>query len=308
MVELKHDIAVAKGSRRLADAVRAAKIAAAQRSDIVVDIREAEKARLGSLADEMLEVADAVPPTDDLFDFTLSEGPQPRYWVDGTAHISMARDRTTYRFMRETRLGRVTLAESTDVQRMVDAVTEYVAERMVERLGRDVPITYEQVLAQAGPDATIGRPHIADALVANGVVPDRSTAFEHLLSNSGPYHVGHYAIDPVRAVTLVRAAGGVPVMAHPFADVRGRVVGDAVIEEMIDAGLLGLEAHHRDHTPEQVRHARDLARTHDLLVTGSSDYHGDGKPNRLGENTTEPDQYERLVALATSDVGVVRGR
>ncbi|MCT1605462.1 MAG: PHP domain-containing protein [Dermacoccus nishinomiyaensis] len=182
------------------------------------------------------------------------------------------------------------------------------AERMVERLGRDVPITYEQVLAQAGPDATIGRPHIADALVANGVVPDRSTAFEHLLSNSGPYHAGHYAIDPVRAVTLVRAAGGVPVMAHPFADVRGRVVDDAVIEEMIDAGLLGLEAHHRDHTPEQVRHARDLARTHDLLVTGSSDYHGDGKPNRLGENTTEPDQYERLVALATSDVGVVRGR
>ena len=159
-----------------------------------------------------------------------------------------------------------------------------------------------------GPDATIGRPHIADALVANGVVPDRSTAFENLLSNSGPYHVGHYAIDPVRAVTLVRAAGGVPVMAHPFADVRGRVVDDAVIEEMIDAGLLGLEAHHRDHTPEQVRHARDLARTHDLLVTGSSDYHGDGKPNRLGENTTEPDQYERLVALATSDVGVVRGR
>ncbi|QOG06333.1 hypothetical protein IGS74_17645 [Aureimonas sp. OT7] len=133
MAELKHDIAVAKGSRRLADAVRAAKIAAAQRSDIVVDIREAEKARLGSLADEMREVADAVPPTDDLFDFTLSEGPQPRYWVDGTAHISMARDRTTYRFMRETRLGRVTLAESTDVQRMVDAVTEYVAERMVER-------------------------------------------------------------------------------------------------------------------------------------------------------------------------------
>ncbi len=182
------------------------------------------------------------------------------------------------------------------------------AERMVERLGRDVPITYEQVLAQAGPDATIGRPHIADALVANGVVPDRSTAFEHLLSNSGPYHVGHYAIDPVRAVTLVRAAGGVPVMAHPFADVRGRVVDDAVIEEMIGAGLLGLEAHHRDHTPEQVRHARDLARTHDLLVTGSSDYHGDGKPNRLGENTTEPDQYERLVALATSDVGVLRGR
>lgn len=182
------------------------------------------------------------------------------------------------------------------------------AERMVARLAEDVPITYEQVLAQAGPGATIGRPHIADALVANGVVPDRSAAFEHLLHNDGPYHVGHYAIDPVRAVTLVRAAGGVPVMAHPFAAARGRVVDDSVVEEMVDAGLAGLEAHHRDHTPAQVRHALDLARAHDLVVTGSSDYHGAGKPNRLGENTTEPEQYERLVALATSDVDVVRGR
>ncbi|KAA0972039.1 hypothetical protein FPY71_02670 [Aureimonas fodinaquatilis] len=133
MAEPKSELAVAKGSRRLADAVRAAKIAAAHRSDIVVDIREAERARLSALADEMTEVAQAVPVADDLFDFTLSEGPQPRYWVDGTAHISMARDRVTYRLMRETRLGRVTLAESTDSQRIVDAVTEYVAERIVER-------------------------------------------------------------------------------------------------------------------------------------------------------------------------------
>lgn len=133
MGEPKTDLAVAKGSRRLTDAVRAAKIAAAQRSDIVVDIREAERARLATLADDMKEVSDAVPATDDLFDFTLSEGPQPRYWVDGTAHVSMARDRVTYRFLRETRLGRVTLSESTDPQRIVDAVTEYVAERIVER-------------------------------------------------------------------------------------------------------------------------------------------------------------------------------
>lgn len=162
MAELKHDIAVAKGSRRLADAVRAAKIAAAQRSDIVVDIREAEKARLGSLADEMREVAEAVPPTDDLFDFTLSEGPQPRYWVDGTAHISMARDRVTYRFLRETRLGRVTLAESTDVQRMVDAATEYVAERMVER-DRAMALSDRVAARGEGGKLVIAAPETADA-------------------------------------------------------------------------------------------------------------------------------------------------
>lgn len=182
------------------------------------------------------------------------------------------------------------------------------ARRMVELMAADMDITYEQVLAQAGPDATIGRPHIADALVANGVVPDRSAAFASVLHSSSRYHVGHYALDPVRAVELVRAAGGVPVMAHPFAAARGRVVDDAVVHAMADAGLLGIEAHHRDHTPAQVRHALDIASARDLVVTGSSDFHGAGKPNRLGENTTDPGQYERLLASATSSVGVIRGR
>lgn len=121
------------GTRRLADAVRAAKIAAAHRSDVVVDIREADRARLEIFAEEIQGLSDDLPPGDDLFDFTISGGPQPRFWIDGTAHVSMARDRRTYRFVRETRIGRVTLAESTATRAIADRVTDYVAERIVER-------------------------------------------------------------------------------------------------------------------------------------------------------------------------------
>ncbi|KQT66108.1 MULTISPECIES: hypothetical protein [unclassified Aureimonas] len=133
MSEGKDNVASLKGSRRLADAVRAAKISAAQRSDVVVDIREADRARLEIFAEEMQPVVDEMPAGDDLFDFTISGGPQPRYWVDGTAHVSMARDRRTYRFVRETRIGRKMLAESTYPKEIADRVVAYVAERIVER-------------------------------------------------------------------------------------------------------------------------------------------------------------------------------
>lgn len=123
----------ANGTRRLAEAVRAAKIASAQRTDVVIDIREADRARLEIFADELQPIAEAVPGDDDLFDFMLAGGSQPRFWIDGTAHVMMARDRRTYRFVRETRIGRVTLAESAEVRVIVDHVTDYVAERMVER-------------------------------------------------------------------------------------------------------------------------------------------------------------------------------
>ncbi|YAL84031.1 PHP domain-containing protein [Dermacoccaceae bacterium W4C1] len=179
------------------------------------------------------------------------------------------------------------------------------AQRMVELIAADHPITWEQVQTQFGAEATIGRPHIADALIAAGVVPDRDTAFAHLLANDGPYHVGHYAPDPVTAVRLVRDAGGVPVMAHPFASKRGRIVGDEVIAAMAGAGLAGLEANHRDHEPADIAHARELAQELGLFVTGSSDYHGTGKRNRLGENLTEPVVLEQIVSLATSDTTMV---
>jgi predicted metal-dependent phosphoesterase TrpH len=161
------------------------------------------------------------------------------------------------------------------------------------------PITWDLVLDQIEPGATVGRPHIADALVTAGVVPDRNTAFADLLHNGSPFFVDHYAVDPVRAVRLVRAAGGVPVFAHPAASHRGRTVDESVIHELAAAGLAGLEVDHRDNPPEARERLRGLAADLGLLVTGASDYHGSGKPNRLGENSTDPEVFAALVDQAT---------
>lgn len=166
---------------------------------------------------------------------------------------------------------------------------EHRAERMVARLAAGgVPVTWADVLLQAKDAVAVGRPHIADALVELGVVPDRSAAFVDLLSARGPYYVGYAAPTAVDAVRAVVAAGGVPVFAHPGADGRGRVVADDVIEELAEAGLVALEVDHRDHSPAQRDRLRALANGLGLLVTGSSDYHGAGKPNVLGENLTDP--------------------
>lgn len=174
------------------------------------------------------------------------------------------------------------------------------AERITDALAQDVPLTYDDVLAQVTPGATVGRPHIADALVARGVVASRDEAFARYLYDGSPYYARHYAPSAVDGVRLIRQAGGVPVMAHPFAAKRGRVVADEVIEEMAEAGLVGLEAHHPDHDDDQVRHTVDLASALGLLVTGSSDYHGAGKAQRLAARTTPPAAYEALVAHETA--------
>jgi len=168
-------------------------------------------------------------------------------------------------------------------------------DRMIRRMADDgIPVTVEEVRAQLAPGATLGRPHLADALVANGVVPTRDEAFRDLLHDGSKYYVGHYAPDPVAAIKLVRSAGGVPVLAHPFA-MRTATISDDMVEELADAGLAGLEAHHRDHEPADVERAVHLAERHDLVVTGSSDYHGTGKLNRLGEFTTDPREWSRIV-------------
>ena len=151
------------------------------------------------------------------------------------------------------------------------------AERMVERLAEDYPLNWDDVSAHVAPGATIGRPHIADALVAAGIVADRNEAFASILTSHSRYFVTHYAPDPVLAVELVRAAGGVPVFAHPVAQARGRVVAPEIFHDMIDAGLLGLEVEHRDNPPEGRAWLRKLAQETGLFMTGSSDYHGAGK-------------------------------
>lgn len=171
----------------------------------------------------------------------------------------------------------------------VRAARQSRARRMVDLLSEDFDLTWADVEEQTGADATVGRPHIADALVALGVVPDRSAAFDELLAAGSRYWVPHHAPELVDAIDLVRQAGGVPVLAHPGAPTRGRAVTEAEVAQLAARGLAGLEVWHRDHTDAEQLRLEALAERFELLATGSSDYHGAGKPNRLGENLTSDD-------------------
>lgn len=173
-------------------------------------------------------------------------------------------------------------------------------QRMVELLAADgFPITYDEVLEMAAAEASLGRPHIADVLVRHGVFPSRDEAFADVLSSHSRYYVAHHAPDPVHATEMIVAAGGVPVIAHPFASKRGEVVSDDLVADMADAGMVGVEVDHRDHGPSERAHAAALADRLRLVQTGSSDYHGAGKPNRLGENTTPIASLEAILERAT---------
>ena len=133
MSEAAQNAVSATNVHKLADAVREMKSNAADREDVVVDMREAAHSRLEILAQELHPVFAEVPDDDPMFDFAISSGQQPRLWIDAVAHVTMGPDRRTYRFLRDTRLGRVVLAESTETGPVAEQVTRYIAERMVER-------------------------------------------------------------------------------------------------------------------------------------------------------------------------------
>ena len=173
------------------------------------------------------------------------------------------------------------------------------AEQMVERIGADYELTWEDVLAQTTEGATVGRPHIADALVARGLVLTRSEAFAGILHWEAGYYQPHYAPDPLFAIRLVRAAGGVPVLAHPATRGLAHMLPEKRLAEMVEAGLFGLELEHRENEPAAKARLYELAAKYGLAVTGSSDYHGTGKPNRLGENTTSPEVLEQIIEQGT---------
>lgn len=172
------------------------------------------------------------------------------------------------------------------------------AEDMVRRIAEDYAITWDDVLAQATEGATVGRPHIADALVARGLAEDRSAAFAGILHWRSGYFQPHYAPDPLTGVRLIRGAGGVPVLAHPATNSRG-VIPESRLRRLAEAGLFGLELDHRENRRDGVEVLRGYAAKYGLAITGSSDYHGAGKPNRLGENTTDPAVLDRLIEEAT---------
>jgi 3',5'-nucleoside bisphosphate phosphatase len=162
-----------------------------------------------------------------------------------------------------------------------------------------VPVTWEQVARIAG-DGSVGRPHVASALVELGVVPTVDDAFTGAwLADGGRAHVAKHETDPFEAIRLVKAAGGVTVFAHPGAAKRGRTVPEPAIAEMAAAGLDGIEIDHMDHDPATRARLRALAADLDLLVTGSSDYHGSRKTCVLGEYTTDPEVYGEITRRAT---------
>lgn len=175
---------------------------------------------------------------------------------------------------------------------------------IVARLNRlGVALTVDQVLAQATGTPSVGRPHVADALVANGTVADRAEAFDRFLADGRPGHVSHYAIDPGKAIELVRAAGGVPVIAHPWGRSTYKVMtADTIARLVTDHGLAGIEVDHQDHSPESRAMLHGIARELGIIATGSSDHHGAGKvDHELGINTTAPEQFEALLAVARSN-------
>jgi hypothetical protein len=175
-------------------------------------------------------------------------------------------------------------------------------ERIVTTLAAaGYPVAWERIVEASG-GGVVGRPHVARALVEAGVVGSVEEAFATLLHQRGPHHVPKADTDVLEGIALVRAAGGVPVFAHGLASRRGRVVDDTAIAAMAGAGLVGLEVDHPDHSPAERDHLRGLAGELGLLVTGSSDHHGTNKTTPLGACTTDPAQYEALLAAGTGSV------
>jgi predicted metal-dependent phosphoesterase TrpH len=175
---------------------------------------------------------------------------------------------------------------------------------MTERLAEDYQISWDEIQQHVKPGSTIGRPALADALVRAGVVPDRSSAFSSILHRSSKYYVSEKTLRTEEAIKLIRDAGGVPIMAHPLIDFpAGASAADLPHEHFelfIQAGIMGFEVDHRSVPPLAKNWLRELAFKHNLIVTGSSDYHGvGGKENRLGENQTSQEMLERILDQAT---------
>lgn len=177
---------------------------------------------------------------------------------------------------------------------------------LLERLTElGLPVTEAEVRAQAHGGPSLGRPHVADALVARGYVADRTEAFDRWLADDRPAFVPRYAAGLAASLALVRAAGGVAVLAHPWGRGSRAVLPPAVLADLVERhGLDGFEVDHTDHDPATRAELRALASGLGVLATGSSDHHGAGKPgNPLGCETTDPEVYQRLRALVAERGG-----
>ena len=194
--------------------------------------------------------------------------------------------------------------EHTEMQQVLEETRDGRLPRMrkmIEKMqaeGMDISMADVEQAMPAG--ATMGRPHLADALVAKKIVKSRDEAFVDLLHNESRFYVSHAAPTPAEAIALIRRAGGVAVIAHPFASHRGQILKAEDFSELVAAGLNGIEVDHRDQNPDERAMLRSIAKELDLVVTGSSDYHGTGKLNSLAENHTHREQWEKLESQANA--------
>ena len=172
--------------------------------------------------------------------------------------------------------------------------------KMARRMAADgYPVDPDALMASLPPDSPAGRPHLAMALVAAGMVGSVDEAFQFFLNSRGRYHVGRRDTPVHAAIQMVADAGGVTVLAHAFAHHRGPTVTAEVIKELAGAGLTGLEVDHPDHDLATRAQLGTLADDLGLVRTGSSDYHGTNKTIRIGQDSTSPEAFEALVAQTT---------
>lgn len=171
--------------------------------------------------------------------------------------------------------------------------------RMAQQMAADgLPVDPDALLASLADDASVGRPHLARVLVAEGVVDSVDEAFAQYLGSGRGYYVPRADTPTEMAVDMITAAGGVTVLAHPWAYSRGPTINADVIASLAERGLTGIEVDHPNHDPQTRRDLRELATKLDLLPTGSSDYHGTNKQIALGAETTRPEVLAELVDRA----------
>ncbi|MCL3819948.1 PHP domain-containing protein [Aeromicrobium wangtongii] len=183
-----------------------------------------------------------------------------------------------------------------ELQRVLDGRDDRLPGLVRKLAEHGMPLTVDDVIAQSGSAAASGRPHVADAMVAAGYVADRDEAFRDWLYDNGPVYIERYGTPLADAIGLVRDAGGVTVLAHPWARKGRRVLSPDVIADLARQGLGGIEVDHVNHSEEVRAELRAIAADLGLAVTGSSDYHGAGKGPEfhLGARTTAPEELERL--------------
>jgi len=185
-----------------------------------------------------------------------------------------------------------------EMARLVDE-REGRLEAMTKLIAVDFKISWDDVLAQSQDGTTLGRPHLADALIQNSIVESRQEAFDTILDSKHKYYVPTPSTDPVVAARLVRGAGGVPIIAHPASNKRGLVMPRDNFLKLHAEGLAGFELGHRENVAAGVAKLQQYVDEFDLIVTGSSDYHGTGKPNQPGERDTLPEMLVRIIEQGT---------